>query len=92
MGKKISIFCKAIAISLILFNSIHVSFAQGSPPQQGNNGHVSPNDGGGGPGEPPGGSGAPLDSNAIYVLLTGGLLFLLYANRKKVLTNSGKIN
>ncbi len=75
MIKKVSLFCKAIAVSLLLLNSFYISFAQGSPPQQGNNGHISPNDGG--PGEPLGSSSTLLNSNAIYILLVGVLLFII---------------
>jgi hypothetical protein len=78
---------KAIIFIFVFFLATTNIVAQGTPPpNQGNNGPIVTNDG---PPDPP---GAPLDSNAIYILLTGGLLFLLYSNRKKILINTDKSN
>jgi hypothetical protein len=77
-----NIFLKVTFTTLIIFFQFSNSFSQGAPPVKGNDGGVTTN----GPGDPPGGSGAPLDSNAIYILLAGGLSYLLYSNRKKLLT------
>jgi hypothetical protein len=78
------IFLKGTIIFLLSFILLCNSIAQGPPPPVKGSGSAPAAQG---PEPPPGGGGSvPLDSNAIYVLLAGGLLFLLYTNRKKILT------
>jgi len=74
---------KYIIILIIFFLSLQSISAQGNPPAKGNQ---SPSDAGGGGPTPPD-TGAPLDSNAIYVLIGGGFLFLVYTYRKKLLAS-----
>lgn len=78
--KKKNNYHKAIILFFAFLFAIGSLMAQGSPPPTNTDkGPVQTN------GDPPYPPGAPLDSNAIYVLIAGGLLYLLFINRKRIL-------
>ncbi|HOK98828.1 MAG: hypothetical protein WHT29_11140 [Bacteroidales bacterium] len=81
---KYFVFCLIISVSLCL-NPGEV-YAQGSGGPQ-----ALPNAFAGGPPPPPGGGGGggnpiqdvPLDSDALFVLVIAGLVYLIFHHRKK---------